>query len=235
MQKTTKKDLMVFCRQFSVLLEAGIPIIEALRILEGQKEYAAISMALSDVIKRIEVGNSLSSSLAANNHVFPPVMTGTVKAGEEGGTLPGVMSKLAAYFEREYGLQEKIKASVTYPAFVLATSLLVALFLLIQVLPSFKHIFFSLGMDMPLITRYLAALGEALKRNWLFAIFFAGLFLLVARRILSGIYKDSWVLRTPVAGSLYKKLATARFTGNLGMLLHSGVDLLTSIDLAAGA
>ncbi len=233
-QKTTKKDLMVFCRQFSILLEAGIPIIKALRILAGQKECAAISEALSGVIERIEAGNSLSSAFAANRHVFPPVMTNTVKSGEEGGTLPGVMNKLAAHFEREYGLQEKIKTSVTYPAFVLATSLLVALFLLIQVLPSFKHIFLGLGMDMPLFTRCLVAIGEALKRNWLFIIFFAGLLLLAARHILPGIYRDSWLLKTPVAGSLYRKLTTARFAGNLGMLLHSGVDLLTSIDLAAG-
>ncbi|MHB8340815.1 MAG: type II secretion system F family protein [Mycobacteriales bacterium] len=226
--KVKLKDLSIFARQFSTMLNSGLSLIRGLSILVDQTENKLLAKTLGQVRADVETGNALSTSMAKHPKIFPPLMVNMIKAGEVGGFLDQVMLQLAENFEAEVKLKSKIKSAMTYPTVVLCISLVAVMIMLI---------FISLGSKLPAPTQILVDVSHSMK------IVIGPLILcLVGLKVLWGKYKlhpkvrdvvDPLKLRLPVFGELFRKVGLARFSRNLGTMLHSGVPILQSLDIVA--
>ncbi|MEK7389246.1 MAG: type II secretion system F family protein [Elusimicrobiota bacterium] len=235
--KVTSKDLVLFSRQLSTLVSAGVPIVQSLGILETQAENPAFKEVLGDVKSDIEAGLSISDALRKHGHAFPELYTSMVKAGELGGILDTILERLTVYLESSEALKAKVKSAMMYPAIVLSICGLVTVFLMVFVIPTFKNIFAGFGAELPLPTQILIDISDAMKARW---------YLIVAAPIVA--YKGflkfygtpfgrKWVdnksLIVPIFGPILKKVAVARFTRTLGTLIKSGVPIMQALDTVA--
>lgn len=231
------KDLAVFARQFAVMIDAGLTLLRALTILGDQVDNPTLRVALKTVKADVEQGLSLSAALAKHPKVFPPLMVNMTRAGETGGFLDAAMVQIADAYEAEVKLHGKIKAAMTYPAVVLVMAAIMCVAMLIFVVPTFQHMFTSLGGTLPLPTRILVAVSQILKVGLPGVVAVLGLAGWAWRK-----YRmhpavrdvvDPLKLRLPVFGSLFQKLAIARFTRNFSTLLSAGVPILAGLDIVA--
>jgi type IV pilus assembly protein PilC len=232
------KELAIFTRQFSVMIDAGLPLVQCLEILASQQENKFFQKVLTGTRGQVEGGATLSASMRSSPKVFDALYVNMVEAGETGGILDTILQRLSSYIEKNVKLQRAVKSALVYPVGVLTVAAGVITLLLWKVVPIFATLFAGLGVDLPLPTKIVIALS-----NFVGSIF--GLLLLVA--IGAGIFGlkvwygtpqgrfvlDTVILKLPVLGILMRKIAVARFTRTLGTLISSGVPILEGLDITA--
>src|SRR3954452_21048805 len=238
-KRVKTRDLAVFSRQFATMIDAGLTLIRALNIMAEQSESEELRRVLRGVKQDVESGMSLSASFAQNTDVFPPLMVSMTRAGEAGGFLDRAMRQIADNFEAEVKLRGKIKAALTYPVVVFILAMLMCVAMLIFVVPVFRDMFANLGGELPLPTRILVMLSDAMKYLLPLGIVAFIAFTVWWRkfgkteRVRNVV--DPLKLKLPVFGLLFQKLALTRFSRNLRTLLSSGVPLLQSLDIVSEA
>ena len=232
------KELAVFTRQFSVMIDAGLPLVQCLEILASQQENKLFQKVLTGTRAAVEGGSNLSTAMKQYPKVFDPLYSNMVEAGETGGILDTILQRLSTYIEKNVKLKAAVKSALIYPIGVLTIAAGVIILLLWKVVPIFATLFAGLGVDLPLPTKIV--IGAS---NFVGSIF--GLLILVG--IVAGIFGlkvwygtpqgkyflDSLILKLPVLGILMRKIAVARFTRTLGTLISSGVPILEGLDITA--
>ncbi|MBC2721801.1 type II secretion system F family protein [Desulfosporosinus sp.] len=238
LKRVDMKDISLFCRQFSVILNAGIPIVEALGILRDQVEKKKFRDTLEDVHEQLQRGNLFSSTLQAHPNIFPEFMRNMVEVGEASGTLDTIMISLAEYYEKENKLRRKIKSAMTYPIILLILMVGVVTLLMVKVLPTFANILQSMGGELPALTKTLMGMSGFMVKNGglIFGITVLGG---LAIRILSKnnefrFWLDSLKLKAPVLKVTIVKIITARFARSMGILLKSGIPIIRSFEIMGG-
>jgi len=230
-------DLVIFSRQLATMIDAGIPLVQALGILSEQIESKALKAVVSQVRQDIEGGMSFCDALAKHPDVFSDLFINMTKAGEASGMLDEILDRLATYLEKTASLTRKVQSSLVYPAVVVSMAALITGFLLVKVVPTFKGIFDVLGGDLPVPTRVLIAMSDLLKKNILYTIgvlifgsFFFKKFVSTdkGRR-----FVDARMLTIPVVGMLFRKVAVAKFSRTFSTLVKSGVSVLNALDIVA--
>ncbi len=237
--KTKKKikidDLVIFSRQLATMVDAGIPLAGALDILGEQMENKTFSAVIIGIRNDIETGLSLSEGLTKHKDVFSQLFINMVKAGESSGMLDEILDRLAVYLEKTSSLQRKIKSAMIYPAVVSCMALGITLLLLLKVIPVFRGIFEGFGAALPVPTMVLLAISDALRKY--FIIVAAGttvVIVAVARYIKTETGRlqfDTLLLRLPVFGILFTKVAVGKFTRTLSTLIKSGVPILAALEI----
>jgi type IV pilus assembly protein PilC len=235
--KVGLKDLAVFSRQFSTMINSGLSLIRALDIVTEQTANERLSEILETVRTEIEGGRSLSESLADHDD-FPKLFIAMVRAGETAGMLDSVLLRVADTLEKDLELRRRIKAAMTYPVVVLIMAILLTIVMLIFIVPVFVDMFESLGGTLPLPTRVLLAVSSAIRSYWylLMIVPIAGWqgFKYARKQPKIRYRLDSIKLKLPVFGSLFHKLALSRFTRNFGSLLRAGVPILSALEITSG-
>jgi len=228
------KDLVLFSRQLSTLVSAGVPIVQGLAILEEQTENPSFQEVLGEVRADIEGGLSISDALKKHPVAFPDIYCAMIRAGELGGILDTILERLSAFLESSEALKAKVKSAMMYPAIVLCICGVVTLFLLIFVIPTFKTIFSSFGAELPMPTQMLINLADLLKKYAVIVVaapfvaahFFKKYYATTAgKKVIDGAS-----LKAPIFGILLKKVAVAKFTRTLGTLVKSGVPILQALE-----
>lgn len=231
------KELAVMSRQLATMINAGLSLLRALTILKEQTESKPLAAALNEVRNDVETGNALSSALAQHPKVFPSLMVNMTKAGEVGGFLDSVMLQIADNYEAEVKLRGKVKSAMTYPVVVLCIAVLGVIAMLLFVVPVFSKMFKTLGGTLPLPTQVLVDISHGLKILLPLVIVggIAGVVVWSKVRMTPQVRAvvDPVKLKVPVFGSLFQKIAVARFARNLGTMMHSGVPILQSLDIVA--
>ncbi len=231
------KDVAIFSRQLATMLSAGLPIVQALAILERQTENKGFQKIIKEVRSDVEGGSNFSDALQKHS-TFSRLYINLVRAGETSGTLDGVLDRLATFLEKDLELRGKIKSAMTYPVIVFVFAILVTYFLLTGIVPQFAQILTDLGSELPLLTRFLIAVSDLLQRGTPLLILGAIVLTLAyrfyykterGRRVI-----DRIKLRLPVFGPLIKKSAIARFSRTFGLLITSGVNVVEAIDITRG-
>lgn len=234
-KKASGKDLAIFCRQLSSMLDAGMPILTSLGILQQQAASHSLQAVLGKVRGDLEQGSTLSEAMGRHPGAFRPILVHMVEAGEMGGVLDEVMGRMAEHFEKEYELNQKVKGAITYPAVVLSVALLCVIFLLTYVLPNFTKILLETGAPLPVPTRIVLGISGALKRFWFLWPFLGGGGYLGVRYYLrteGGAWQaDRLALKLPVFGLLLQKIIISRFSRTLGTLLKGGVPILQALEV----
>jgi len=232
------RDITIFSRQFATVINAGLPVVQSLSILQRQAEKQGLKDALRRVREDVETGLNLSDALAKHPRLFNKLYIYLVRAGEVSGNLDGILERIATYMEKQAALRGKIRTALTYPTVVLVIALAVTWFLLTGIVPQFAQILDQLGGELPVITRALIAISDFLRFQWwLLALIIvaAVVGLVLFRRTPNGRRViDRFLLRTPVIGTLVQKTAIASFSNTFGLLLRSGVNIIESIDITKG-
>ncbi len=231
------KDVTIFARQFSTMINAGLSLTKCLSILGTQTENAYLREIISQLGKDVEAGQSLSDSLSKHPKVFPPIFVNMVRAGETGGVLDEVLNRIADHFETDMALRAKIKSAMTYPIAMGGLVLIVLAAMMIFVVPTFEKMFSDMGGDLPFMTQFLINLSDFVASIW-GAVTAVGIviFIFVFKWWSKGpgqLIWDGAKLRMPVFGSLTRKFALAKFTRTFGTLVSAGVPILTALDIVA--
>ena len=232
------RELAIFTRQFSVMIDAGLPLVQCLEILASQQENKTFQKVLTNTRASVEGGSTLSAAMKQSPKVFDPLYTNMVEAGETGGILDTILQRLSGYIEKNVKLQRAVKSALVYPVGVLSVAALVIILLLWKVVPIFATLFAGLGVSLPLPTRIVIALSNLIG-SWFGLFFLVGfvgiIFALKAWYGTPGgkLTMDAIVLKLPVIGILMRKIAVARFTRTLGTLISSGVPILEGLDITA--
>ena len=232
------KELAIFTRQFSVMIDAGLPLVQCLEILASQQENKTFQKVLVNTRSAVEGGTTLSAAMKQSPKVFDPLYTNMVEAGETGGILDTILQRLSTYIEKNVKLQRAVKSALVYPIGVLTVAGGVIILLLWKVVPIFATLFAGLGVSLPLPTRIVMSLSNLIG-SWFGFLFLvaivAGVFALKAWYGTPGgrLILDKLILKLPVLGILMRKIAVARFTRTLGTLISSGVPILEGLDITA--
>ena len=234
----TAKELAVFTRQFSVMIDAGLPLVQCLEILASQQENKLFQKVLTGTRGAVEGGSTLSAAMKQYPKVFDPLYSNMVEAGETGGILDTILQRLSTYIEKNVKLKRAVKSALIYPIGVLSIAAGVIILLLWKVVPIFATLFAGLGVDLPLPTKIVIAL-EQLRRQYFRIVDPGGhrrgrVGLKVWYGTPQGRYAmDRLILKLPMFGILMRKIAVARFTRTLGTLISSGVPILEGLDITA--
>ena len=231
------KDLAIFTRQFSVMIDAGLPLVQCLEILGGQQENKTFAKVLQQTRMDVEGGASLADAMRKQPKAFDDLYTNMIAAGEAGGILDTILKRLATYIEKNVKLKAQVKGAMVYPVAVISIAGIVITVILWKVIPTFAAMFEGLGAQLPLPTRFVIALSNWLVRLLPFIVV-GGVLLVVAfkryyathsgRRIVDGV-----VLKAPIFGTLMRKIAVARFCRTLSTLISSGVPILDGLEITA--
>ena len=242
-QKSTKKgsvkirDIVVFTRQFSTMVNAGLPLVQALDILAKQTENKTLSSITRQVMFDVESGYTLADSMAKHPRAFSTLYTNMVAAGEAGGILDVILNRLAAFLEKNDKLIRKVKGAMIYPSSILGVAVGAIAILLIFVIPTFEDMFSSVGVPLPFPTRLVIGMSKALQSYWWVLIAVAiGSFFMLKRYYASPNGKlaiDRLLLKMPILGDVLRKSSVSRFTRTLGTLIASGVSILEGLEITA--
>jgi type IV pilus assembly protein PilC len=235
--RVSVKDLVVFTRTFSTMVDAGLPLIQCLDILGQQTENKAFAKSIKVVKADVESGSTFANALRKHPKLFDRLYCNMIEAGEAGGILDVIMQRLATYMEKAMALRRKVKGAMVYPAAVVTIAVSVVTFLMVYVIPTFAEIFQGLGTTLPMPTQIVIGISNWMQGNFLTIL--AGL--IVMGVLLRYFYKtefgrrfiDRMLLRLPVFGPLLRKIAVARFTRTLGTLISSGVPILDGLEITA--
>lgn len=233
----TSRDMMVFSRQFSTLINAGVPILQSLKVMCQQTENGKLRRKLYQITNDIEGGASLYESMNKHKDVFDDLYVNMVDAGETGGVLDLVLDRLARYIEKAAKLKSRVKSAMIYPGVIIAVSVIVVAIILIFVIPGFEDMFADFGEALPAPTQIAIDISRFFKGNFLYVIcslaaaFIA--FRLFYRWERGKILADHWVLFLPVVGPLLRKAAVARFSRTLSTMISSGVPILSALDIVS--
>ncbi|MBN1830890.1 MAG: type II secretion system F family protein [Deltaproteobacteria bacterium] len=235
--KVKSKDIVIFTRQFSTMIDAGLPLVQGLTILAEQTENKTFRAILKEITKDVEGGSTLAEAMKKHPKVFDALFVNLVAAGEVGGILDTIMRRLADYIEKSEALKKRIKGAMTYPAVVVAIAILVIAVILIFVIPVFEEMFSDFGAALPGPTQMVVNMSRFMKSNihWVILAVAALIFLFKKYRNSKGGRKttDTIALKLPVFGDLLKKTAIARFSRTLGTMIQSGVPILDSLEIVA--
>jgi type IV pilus assembly protein PilC len=232
------KDLVVFTRQLATMIDAGLPIVQALDLLGGQEPNPNFKVVLKDIKMQVETGSTFADSLRKHPKIFDSLYTNLVAAGEVGGVLDSILNRLAVYIEKNAKLKRKVKGAMVYPMATLVIACLVVAVLLWKVIPTFEEMFSSFGDGgLPGPTQFVIDLSHAFVAN-LLPIFGAAVAIpilvayLLRQRPIRRVF-DKVLLHTPVFGPVLRKTAVARFTRTLGTMVTSGVAILDALEIVA--
>ena len=233
-----QKELAIFTRQFSVMIDAGLPLVQCLEILAGQQDNKTFQKILNSVRASVEGGATLSASMKQHEKVFDALYYNMVEAGETGGILDTILQRLSLYIEKNVKLKRAVKSAMIYPVAVLSIAAGVIILLLWKVVPIFTTLFNGLGADLPLPTRAVIALSNFVGSIYglLILVFVVGSGVALKfwqKTPLGRMTIDRMLLRAPVVGMVLRKIAVARFTRTLGTLISSGVPILEGLDITA--
>jgi type IV pilus assembly protein PilC len=235
--KVSAKELAVFTRQFSVMIDAGLPLVQCLEILSSQQENKGFARALGAVRGTVEAGSTLANALRLFPKTFDDLYSNMVEAGETAGILDTILQRLSAYIEKAVKLRRAVLSALIYPVAVVVIAGGVILLLLWKVVPIFATLFAGLGVDLPLPTRIVIGLSNAVATFALPGLV-AGALAVWGLKVYYGtpngrMLIDSLILKLPLLGNLMRKIAVARFTRTLGTLITSGVPMLEAMDITA--
>ncbi len=235
--KVPVKDIAVFFRQFSVMIDAGLPLVQCLEILAANQENQVFQKCLTGVRQSVEGGTTLSNAMRQFPKIFDDLTTNMIEAGEAGGILDTILQRLATYVEKAVKLKSAVKSALIYPVSVISIAALVVGALLKFVVPIFANMFISMGVDLPLPTKIVIGLSNFIGRFWWLIFLSLGLVFVAVKYIRKdpkGRYMfDKMLLNLPVLGTVLRKIAVARFTRTLGTLITSGVPILEGLTITA--
>jgi len=231
------KELSVFSRQFSTMVNSGLPILKGLVILEEQTESKILAKAIASVRTDVEGGASLSAAMAKHPKIFNNLYVAMVKSGEAGGVLEAVLQRIAVTLEGEVALRQRVRSAMTYPIVVAGFVTLILLAMLLFIVPQFKSLYAQLNGTLPLPTRILLSVSDTLKHSFVIVVLvLAGLIYGLRRFIRTKQGRELWdrlKLRVPVFGPLFQKTALARFSRVFGVMSSSGVPILQSLEVVS--
>lgn len=237
-RKAKPMAIVLFARQFSTLIDAGVPLVQSLETLQDLADDKVLRKALSQVIVDIQAGRPLADAMRRHPNVFNEIFVNMVQAGEEGGVLDTIMARLAAYLEKSHALASKVKTAMVYPAIILLVAIGSALVMLTFVVPSFQSMFASGGLSMPYPTQLLINMSAFVQEQWAYLLAgTAGAIVLLYqfRQTKAGHeFFDRLLLRIPILGDLLRKTGIARFAQSMASLLSAGTNLIDSLRAAAG-
>jgi type IV pilus assembly protein PilC len=236
-KKVAAKNLAVFTRQFSVMIDAGLPLVQCLDILGNQEEDKNFAAVILHTRTDVESGASLADAMRKHPKTFDPLFTNMIAAGEAGGILDTILKRLATYIEKAVKLAGQVKSAMIYPVAVIVIAAVVVGVILWKVIPTFAALFSGLGAELPLPTRVVIAMSNNLVQFFPFLIIGGGLAAYAFRQY----YKtesgrrvvDGGMLKAPVLGNILRKIAVARFCRTLSTLISSGVPILEGLDITA--
>jgi len=236
-EKITEKDIVVFTRTFSTMIDAGLPLVQCLDILGKQSDNKTFGGIILAIKSKIEEGSNLSDSMRDHQEVFDSLFCNLIEAGEVGGILDTILKRLADYIEKAAQLKSKVKGAMVYPACIVSVAVTVVAFLMVFVIPQFATMFEGGGAEMPLPTAIVMGVSDVFRTKihymigTVFAIHFS----------IKKVYATEWgnikidglLLKAPVIGNLIRKVSVAKFTRTLGTLISSGVPLIDGLDICA--
>lgn len=229
------QQFVIYLRQFATLLKAGISVVDATAILAEQTSSKKLQSALKGIEEELRAGNPFSEAAERNRKIFPPLFTNMTKAGEAGGNLDDILERLAHYYEKQHQTKQKVISALMYPAVIGVIALIVVVFLLSFVVPTFADMFQSFDAELPWLTQMVLSAGDVFKQFWwLLIVFVIGI--IAAYKVIQAnstyrYYFDYFVLRIPVFGTMLQKAALARMTRTLSSLFSSSVPILQAISI----
>ncbi|MDF1536019.1 MAG: type II secretion system F family protein [bacterium] len=237
-EKVKERDIVIFTRQFATMIDAGLPLVQCLEILSSQAENKTLGKALDTVQSDVEGGSAYAEALGRHPKIFDELYVNMVAAGEAGGILDTILSRLAAYIEKAMALKKKVKSAMVYPITILIVAVGVVALLMVFVIPKFADMFTGMGGELPALTQLVIDMSN-FASSYKMLIFIGGFFVFSAlfkryyatvsgKRRMDGVF-----LRAPIVGPLIRKVAVAKFTRTLGTMLSSGVPLLDALDICA--
>ncbi|MCA9530232.1 MAG: type II secretion system F family protein [Myxococcales bacterium] len=235
----SNKELVIFTRQFSTMIDAGLPLVQCLDILSTQGDNKAFNDILKDVKGHVEQGGTFSDALARHPKVFDDLYVNLVDAGEVGGILDTILNRLAIYIEKRVKLQRQVRGAMVYPLGVLMVAIAVIVVMLKWVIPSFRHMFSEFGGEdaLPALTKFVIKISDGfVGAFWWIVAAGVGFFLLLRWSFRNPTTKRMWhriQLQVPILGPTMRKIAVARFTRTLGTLLGSGVPILDALNIVS--
>jgi type IV pilus assembly protein PilC len=234
-------DLVLFTRQLSTMIDAGISLVQALTALYEQcdkKRQRNLRHVISDITARVQGGETFHESIAKHPRVFNRLFTSMVKAGEHGGLLAEILDRLAGFLEDSARLRKKVKSAMTYPVVVISIAFAITTFLIVRVVPIFGEIFKDFGAKLPAPTQFLIDLSDFVRGEWYFLILGIGGTIFGLRAFLRSKrgkqLTDKWKLKLPVFGPLVHKICMSRFSRTFAQLIRSGVPILEVLDIVGG-
>lgn len=233
--KVTGKDIVVFTRQLSTMIDAGLPLVQCLQILCKQQDNATLKKVLTAIQNDVETGNTLADAMRKHPKAFDTLYANMIEAGEVGGILDTILSRLAAFMEKSMLLQKKVKGAMTYPIICLGISLLILVVILVFVIPVFEDMFKDFDAALPVPTQIVVWMSDAFKRNfiWMFLFAFGVVFLFkkfYATKF-GELKIDAIMLKAPVFGTLIRRVAVAKFCRTMSTMLQSGVPILDALEV----
>lgn len=235
--RITTKELKLFTRQFSTLINSGINIADCLRILSEGQISSLLKEALLQIRSSIEMGRRLSESMQPHDRVFDPLYINMIRAGEEAGILDSILQRLSIYIEKNERIKGQVKSALVMPAVIVVVATIVITGILLFIIPKFKEIFEGSGKQLPALTEFVLSISDAFRSKWyVFILFFGGGGASLGYYISTDQGKkdlDIFLIRAPIIGDVVQKSAVARMSRTLSTLLGSGIGLLEAIDIAA--
>ncbi len=235
--KVTGKDIVIFTRQLSTMIDAGLPLVQSLQILTKQQENQTFKKVLGAIQTDVETGTTFADAMRKHPKVFDNLFSNMIEAGETGGILDTILGRLAVFMEKSMALKKKIKGAMTYPAICLAISAVILVVILVFVIPVFEEMFSSFGSALPIPTQIVVTMSNTFKSNFLwigmgiFAVIYTFKKIYASER--GRIKIDALLLKTPVIGGLIRKVAVSKFTRTLSTMLQSGVPILDALQVVA--
>ncbi|PYS05904.1 MAG: pilus assembly protein PilC [Acidobacteria bacterium] len=233
----TPKDIAVFTRQFSVMIDSGVPLVQCLQILAETQENKKFRAAIQNVTKEVESGNNLAASMKMSPKIFDELYTNMVAAGETGGILDTIFQRLSVYIEKAVKLKRAVQSAMVYPVAVVLIAASVITLILWKVVPAFTELFNSMNVDLPLPTRIVIGASQFVGSYGIFVFIGLGILIFMFKSYYAtpkGRYTvDGLLLKAPIFGPLLRKIAVARFTRTMATLIASGVPILDCLDITA--
>jgi len=236
-QKVKQRSVAIFTRQLATMIDAGLPLVQSLEVLSSQQESKVFKGIIREIREDVEGGATFAGALKKHPVTFNELYTNLVVAGEEGGILDTILTRLASYIEKAEALKKKVKSALVYPTTIVAVAVIVVIILMVFVIPVFETMFQSAGQSLPLPTVIVLTISKMIKK---YIVFFVPAFILLVF-LFKRYYKtesgkvvvDRLLLRLPVFGPLFRKIAVARFSRTLGTLVSSGVPILDGLSIVS--
>ncbi len=235
--KVATKDIAIFFRQFSVMIDAGLPLVQCLEILGANQENPAFQKCLTGVRTTVEGGATLSNAMRQYPKIFDDLTVNMIEAGETGGILDTILVRISTYVEKAVKLKSAVKSALIYPVSVISIAVLIVGALLKFVVPIFSNLFVGLGVALPAPTRFVMGLSDFVSKFWWLLFLGIGILVFATKLIRKDprgrLAWDKMMLHLPVFGMVLRKIAVARFTRTLGTLITSGVPILEGLSITA--
>ncbi len=232
-----RKNLIIFTRQLSTMIDAGLPLVQCLEILYGQQDHAGFKQALGEIKERVESGSTFADALREQPKIFDELYRELVAAGEVGGILDTILNRLVVYIEKAAKLASKVRGAMVYPSIVLVIGVVVTVVLMVFVTPTFEKMFKDFGGTLPAPTQVVVDISHFLVDHGLMMVVVAGAFvagIAAALRTEKGTrFLHMALLHTPIIGDVVRKTAVARFTRTLGTMISSGVPIMDALNVVA--